>query len=279
MSKAKSSPVREEAQSPPFAATAPGGEEAQPGAPPSPRSQGRPEKAEAERPDALEKTAKDLAGALPGALAAQMNGQQSALASQIEDLGKALRSGLTDLHKILADRFGGHDGQLAGLLEEIKRAQVEKRVLTEMHDRCRALTEQQHEREVLGPIFQAVISVLDRLYQENAKTKRLLDQHVDSQDWQATTHLGQVLEARKADEAELTNVLANFSVEPFRHPGDRVDASHQKAIQVVKTPDPGLHGHIARRLRPGYRRNGTILRRELVSVYVKEDQKGKTKGD
>jgi len=144
----------------------------------------------------------------------------------------------------------------------------QRRVIAEMHDQSRKLTEQFHEREVLGPLFFTVIGILDRHRQETGKVERSLTKHLSSRNWRGTAALGHILDARTADRLEMENLLANLGVEPFEHPGPQFEPRLQKCVARVACDDPARQHHVAQRLQPGYRRNGKILRQELVTVYV-----------
>ena len=74
--------------------------------------------------------------------------------------------------------------------------------------------------------------------------------------------------ARRADRADVENVLATFDVKAFRVPGDHFDARKQRVLSQIKTHQKNQEGLIAARVLPGYERNGDVIRRETVSVFV-----------
>ena len=158
--------------------------------------------------------------------------------------------------------------QLAALPSELEEARVEQRVLTEMHDRCRELTEQHHQREILQPLFMTLIGMADRSRQKAARLVPLLEQHAGQLDHPAVQAMRHLREARRADCVEVEGVLAVYGAEPFQHPGHKFDPSTQKCMRRVECDDPAQHTIIAERLRPGYRRDGIVLRQEFVTVYV-----------
>ena len=54
---------------------------------------------------------------------------------------------------------------------------------------------------------------------------------------------------------------------PFRSPGEDFSGTRQQAANLVPSDEPSRDGLIAKRLRPGYARNGKALRPELVEVF------------
>jgi molecular chaperone GrpE (heat shock protein) len=66
---------------------------------------------------------------------------------------------------------------------------------------------------------------------------------------------------------DLKDILDLNGVEQYESDGDVFNPRTQKAIKTISTDDPALEKHIARRLRPGYRWNGSILKTEVVYIY------------
>ena len=66
---------------------------------------------------------------------------------------------------------------------------------------------------------------------------------------------------------DLRDLLEENGVELYNTEGDIFDPRSQKSMSVEPTADPDLDKHIARRLRHGYRWNGTTLRPETVVIY------------
>ena len=186
---------------------------------------------------------------------------------------------LEDIVKLIVQRIGilsevlnsCHE-YLAKLSKGIEQLGTEKRVLTEMHDRCRELSEQFHEREFLKPIFLCLIGIADRCRQEIAKLRQTLKGYVDDTNIDVAFAIKSIIKARKADLIEIENLLANYGVESFNHSENKFDPKLQKCVRCVKCEDPDLHGLIAQQILPGYRRNGCILRPEYISVYVPNKQ-------
>lgn len=168
----------------------------------------------------------------------------------------------------LAERIGTMDQRHADLVAQIGQHDAESRLLSDMHEQCRALTEQFHEREVLAPIFQGLIRIADRCRNEAAALRASLDRHEGDLDLDVLVAVGHVLGGRDADRIELDALLQTYGVEAFEHDGDRFDASTQRCVKRVPTTETELRGQIAGRSLPGYRRNGTVLRPECVEVYT-----------
>ena len=134
-----------------------------------------------------------------------------------------------------------------------------------MQDQNRKFKEQFHEREVLRPILLLLIGIADRCRDQQAafgkKAKGCAAPEV-AEAWVCAKA------ARIADRTEIENVLAILGVTPLRSESAKFDASTQHAVRHVPTSNPTYGGHVAARLRPGYGRNGHVVRSEMVSVYV-----------
>lgn len=72
---------------------------------------------------------------------------------------------------------------------------------------------------------------------------------------------------------DLVDILDQNGVDIYREDTEVFNPRTQKAMKSVLTDDPEQHKHIAKRLRPGYRWNGTILKPELVQIYKYEEKK------
>jgi len=159
--------------------------------------------------------------------------------------------------------------EFAKLLAEIQRLKTDDRVLTELSQRCRELTEQHYEREFLTPVFLTLIGILDRACQQIVNLEGF-HKTAGNSNTPAVLAIRYLLESRVADRVEIENLLANYAVEPFQSPDDKFDPTCQKCISQQPCADTTLHGCIAQRLLPGYRRYGKVLRRECISIYISE---------
>ena len=157
---------------------------------------------------------------------------------------------------------------IAGFAKELERLRTDDRVLTEMHDRCRTLSERFHEREVLDPVFLCLIGILDRCDQETRRIEEQMKKASTRHSWARVAIVGYLLQARNADRLEVGNLLANHGVVAFEHPDERFDPAFQRCTKRVETSRVDHHQRIAERVRPGYRRGDKIIRPECVSVYV-----------
>ncbi len=177
----------------------------------------------------------------------------SDLAQQLEQVGAEIRQCRHALSEIGAT-FG-----------ELK---VQDTVLAQMHEECRGLREQFHEREVLKPLFGALIRIADRCRQEIARQRGSLAHGAENCAPDIEIGLRSLLRARKADLVEIEACLATFGVLPFRCHDARFNPAFQLCTKPVPTNDPELVDRIATRLLPGYRRDGSIMRSECVNVFV-----------
>lgn len=168
--------------------------------------------------------------------------------------------------------------QLGVIQSELKRLKTDEQVLSDLRDRHSVLYERHHEREVLRPLFLAVVGILDRCGETTANLEKWLARHAGKSSTPAYKATRRLLDARRADQAELEGLLAGFGVESFQQERDEFDPSTQKAVRRVETDAEQLHGTIAERLRPGYRRSDLIVRQEYVSVHAhRNSQSGKKK--
>ena len=178
----------------------------------------------------------------------------------------ALQS-LTDQIAVLAERIRPLEERHETVITELRQLRTEDRLLTDMHDQCRALQERFHEREVLMPIFRSLIGVVDRCQGGAAKMRATLEVQ-SGLELDVVLAVRHVIDAREADRIELEALLATFGVEVYRHKGDRFAAGLQKCVKRVRTSRPERHEKVAARLLPGYRRDETIIRPECVGVFV-----------
>lgn len=166
------------------------------------------------------------------------------------------------------ERLANLNGRSSRVEEHIERLRIDDQVLTEMHERNRELTEEFHEREVLQPVFLALIGIIDRCDQMVQEIDRTIRRHRDSGTPTGLTLLKSICEARKGDLIELESVLAHLGVERFESVSEVFDPVTQTCVQRVTNLDSGFAGRLAYRMLPGYRRGERIVRQERVAVYV-----------
>ncbi len=183
------------------------------------------------------------------------------------ETAKLLQS-LTGPLGVLDERLQAVDQRLVAMNTDLGQLGTESRVLSEMHDQCRTLQERFHEREVLLPIFRALIGIADRCRNEAAKMRATLNNQERGLELDVVLALRHLLDAREADRIELEALLATLGVEVYQHGGDLFQAGLQKCVKRIRTSRPERHERVAVRLLPGYRRDETIVRPECVGVYV-----------
>lgn len=74
-----------------------------------------------------------------------------------------------------------------------------------------------------------------------------------------------IIKILKGISEDLTDVLYRQSVEPYTL--DEIDVKRQKILQVIPTNDISLDRTIAKKIVPGYEKNGKIIRPERISIY------------
>lgn len=74
-----------------------------------------------------------------------------------------------------------------------------------------------------------------------------------------------IIKILKGISEDLTDVLYRQSVEPYTL--DEIDVKRQKILQVIPTNDISLDRTIAKKIVPGYEKDGKIIRPERISIY------------
>ena len=74
-----------------------------------------------------------------------------------------------------------------------------------------------------------------------------------------------IIKILKGISEDLTDVLYRQSVEPYTL--DEIDIKRQKILQVIPTNDISLDRTIAKKIVPGYEKDGKIIRPERISIY------------
>lgn len=181
--------------------------------------------------------------------------------------------------KSAENRLGAIETRISELGAELGRLRTDEQILTELQARYQELSEGFYEREVLIPVALALIGIADRCMQGSEKAAELAKSEAAAKNQSAFRALRHIQQAREADRVEIVNQLANFGVETFQIPDDVFDPTCQSCVSRVPNIDTNVHGRIANRISPGYRRNGRIIRHECVAVYVTVDtNNGNLKG-
>ncbi len=188
--------------------------------------------------------------------------------SDVAELQQLVSESAANVTNVLHDLHEKFDG----IRSEIARLRTDEAVLSELHERNRALSEEFHERHVLTPLFLMLIGIADRCGQRIAEAAEAQQKCEESGNRTVMHALEYIRQDRRADLIELENLLANYGVERFETPGERFDPSTQRCAKQVNTDDSSSRGLIDCRLLPGYRRDGRVIRQECVSVYVSADE-------
>lgn len=181
-----------------------------------------------------------------------------------DPLGSSQAESLSQIASKLDDCYV----KLMDLVEAVRDRQGEEEVSRKMQQSYQALLERFHERELLQPLFLQLISIADRCREKIGKMEGYLSSHTAAKDSEKYELVRYLAKARRADLVEIENILANFGVSPFEHPAESFDPSVQSCVARSLAAQPERAGKIARRLRPGYRRNAQVIRPECVAVYV-----------
>jgi molecular chaperone GrpE (heat shock protein) len=68
--------------------------------------------------------------------------------------------------------------------------------------------------------------------------------------------------------SDLEDLFLWEGISPFSCEGNLLDPARQRILNKFPTDDPAKDKIIAERVRPGYEYNGKIVRPEMVSVFV-----------
>jgi hypothetical protein len=162
------------------------------------------------------------------------------------------------------------DENTSVLPAELARLRTDEQVLNELHSRLHALSEESHMREVLMPIFLGLICLADRCTKGRNSAAAAAERYAADANRSAHKAVEHLRQSRDADRIEVENILANFDVVSFENSGPLFNPEVQRCVERIPTIDAKFKSHIARRVLPGYRRNGRVIRQEWVAVYVNE---------
>jgi chromosome segregation ATPase len=165
----------------------------------------------------------------------------------LTELRESLQDCVKDLHEAnagiraeLQDAHGRRAEESRAILNAIKELALERKVITQMHERLRDFQEQFHEREVLQPIFRRLAAIASRVRTEIHSLQYALKQSATGLPLEVALAMRQVIQTRKADLVELEDCLAQYGVERFHSASDSFNHEAQFCAQRLI---PGTHGH------------------------------------
>jgi molecular chaperone GrpE (heat shock protein) len=190
----------------------------------------------------------------------ELESSQSLLPDLSEKLTKQLEEISNDLK--------GCKEQLSRLARETEELKGAEQIISNLSSRCRDLTEQFHEREILFPVINCLIRMADGCRQQIDKFQKIYAKHSESKNKSTMKVLTFLIDTRTANLVELENVLANLAVESYQHHDDIFEPTLQKCIDRIECEEQVKAPRIAHRLLPGYKRYDKVVRKEYVNVYV-----------
>lgn len=162
----------------------------------------------------------------------------------------------------------------ADIQDEIQSLKTDRQLIGTLQEESRRLREEFHEREVLKPIILAIISVADRCQDEIKSLQKMLKCYANEASIDVALAIRHCVNGRKADLAELEQLVISLGVEIYQNPESTFNPPLQTPI-VVHTDRPKLANSIAARMRPGYRRGTLMIRKEVVKVFVHRESHAK----
>lgn len=197
-----------------------------------------------------------------GAGAASLAGAEGLGASEAAVVAELAVRGVAPEVGSAADLAAGLD-RLAELIEDkLAQDHFKERQVAQLHEELQA-----HRQGVLEKALRPLLMGLVRIHDELGRERDRLPSAQSEEVLQS----GQVdaLLAGFQDDVEL--LLEQHGVSRSRSPDDHFDPRLQTAVATVPTDDPERVGAIARRVRAGFERDGTPLRKERVDVFVAGD--------
>ena len=167
---------------------------------------------------------------------------------------------------------------LSCLAKEINELKAAEQIIANLNAHYKELSEQFHEREIVLPVINCLVRLVDSCHQQLDRFQKIHAKHVNSKNRSATKVLTFLIETRKANLVEFENALAYLGVESYQHHDVVFDPSQQRCINRIGCENEALGAHIAERLLSGYRRYDKIVRKECVDVYVTGNKTRNTNG-
>lgn len=175
---------------------------------------------------------------------------------------------LLNAFSVLAAECRDSNDSIRKIEEEISRLKTDDAILTALHQTNRELSEEFYEREIIVPLLHSLIGITDRIYQQIQEQKRLRIFYRKCRKLFKVEAAAHIIEQREADLVEIESTLENYGVERFLTIDEVFDPRFHKAVQRIESQKMELKGIIERRVLPGYKRNGKVIRQERVTVYV-----------
>jgi hypothetical protein len=156
----------------------------------------------------------------------------------------------------------------AKLTECLAGQATQSAAVAQLAERNRQLEEHFFEQELLPAVVRPLIGAVDRAHDVHARMCRTLARHATLPGAYVCASCATVLEYLDLHVLDLHTSLTALGVDSFTLPDPRFDPLQQQCFGRVATWDVARVGTVAERIAPGYRRNGYVIRREQVRVYV-----------
>lgn len=185
--------------------------------------------------------------------------------SSARDKIQGSRSPPADNEALLEEirKLGGRIDALAAHFEgKIKYDEHKNRIIDDLHGELHNFREgiiRKHMFSMVGDIIKIIDDARRfRSHYENAPpTEEGCDRLLE--------FIGQI-------PTELEDLFTVQGIYPFTCSRNTFDPAKQRIIRKHETGDPEKHGQVAERLRPGYEWEGKVIRPEMISIYVCNDQ-------
>ena len=143
------------------------------------------------------------------------------------------------------------------LLEQVStlNKKFDQKIKTDMH---KELT--QYKNGLITQVINNILIDIIQIIDINDKNISLFE----NQDYSEENY-EKIIKILKGISEDLTDVLYRQSVEPYTL--DEIDVKRQKILQVIPTNDISLDRTIAKKIVPGYEKDGKIIRPERISIY------------
>ncbi|MDA8019821.1 MAG: nucleotide exchange factor GrpE [Thermoanaerobaculia bacterium] len=121
---------------------------------------------------------------------------------------------------------------------------------------------QEHKQDLLARALRPILAGLVRLYDDLGRAADGVQERAEDL---IPSEAAQFLREFRED---VEILLDENGVLVFSEPVERFDPQRQTARKTLDTDDPERVGQIARRVRPGFERDGLVLQKERVDVYA-----------
>jgi molecular chaperone GrpE len=167
----------------------------------------------------------------------------------------------TALLRELCERIGRLDARFEDLdakfEDKVREDKAREAIVERLHGEL-----QKYKSDLLLQMLKPVLLDMISLYDNIGKALDAANGEEGELGYQLRRRLGEF-------RTEVEDVLSKQGVELYVVPDDAFDPRRQQPVETRPAPSPDQEGKVAVRLRPGFTREGRVLRPERVVVFIK----------